>query len=303
MPNLATVFLRPFVFAVLTTASIGSGGPLSRAEHSNQCRPTGELVRLPDVPEASGLTISRRVPGRLWTHNDSAQPVLFALDERGTITERLHITGATVEDWEAVASARCGNDVCLYVADIGDNNAKRDDITIYQVREPEQARDSSAKAVAFHAKYPDGAQDAETLLVAPDGRLHIVTKGDTGPITLYRFPAELRSDSTMQLERIGAVSKGSKGRVEDRSHITDGSISADGRWAVLRSHDALTFFRAADLLAGKWQIASRVDLSSLEEPQGEGVALGTNNTIFVAGEGGSKDKPGTFARLSCPALE
>lgn len=299
MPDAFTsIPVRPLLLAAFTTALISLGGLHSTAEHASQCRPSGELVRLAEVPEASGLALSKRVPGRLWTHNDSAQPVLFALDERGTITEQLHITGATVEDWEAVASARCGKDVCLYIADIGDNNAKRDHITIYQVREPERTEDSSAKAASFHAKYPDGAQDAETLLVAPDGRLYIVTKGDTGPITLYRFPAELRSDSTMQLERVGT---GTKGKVEERSYVTDGSISADGRWAVLRSHDALTFFRASDLLAGRWEIASRIDLSSLKEPQGEGVALGTSNTIFVAGEGGSKEKPGTFARFSCPA--
>ena len=32
--------------------------------------------------EASGLAASAR-PGRLWTHNDSGQPILFALDTVG----------------------------------------------------------------------------------------------------------------------------------------------------------------------------------------------------------------------------
>ena len=33
----------------------------------------------------------------------------------------------------------------------------------------------------------------------------------------------------------------------------------------------------------------------LNEPQGEGVALGADNTVFLAGEGGKKGQPGTFA--------
>ena len=38
------------------------------------CTPAGSLVRLADLPEASGLAVSRTVPGRLWTHNDSGAP-------------------------------------------------------------------------------------------------------------------------------------------------------------------------------------------------------------------------------------
>jgi hypothetical protein len=36
-----------------------------------QCQPTGLIVQLPELSEASGLAVSRRTPDRLWTHNDS----------------------------------------------------------------------------------------------------------------------------------------------------------------------------------------------------------------------------------------
>ena len=42
-----------------------------------------------------------------------------------------------------------------------------------------------------------------------------------------------------------------------------------------------------------------VDLAPLKEEQGEGVALGVDNTVFLAGEGGGKGQPGSFARFSC----
>jgi len=45
------------------------------------------------VHEASGLAVSRRHPDRLWAHNDSGEPVLFAVDEHGTTKGRVRPTG------------------------------------------------------------------------------------------------------------------------------------------------------------------------------------------------------------------
>ena len=84
--------------------------------------------------------------------------------------------------------------------------------------------------------------------------------------------------------------------------MTDGAVSSDGQWAVLRSAGSLTFYRTADLLSGQWREAGRAALASLGEPQGEGVAFGSDNTVFLMGEGGGKKMPGTFARLTCTAV-
>ncbi len=81
--------------------------------------------------------------------------------------------------------------------------------------------------------------------------------------------------------------------------MTDGSVSPDGQWVALRTGSRLTLHRSAELFAGQWREASHVDLSALAEPQGEGVALGPDNAVFVAGEGGGKQRPGTFARFTC----
>lgn len=268
---------------------------IARQNDTAKCRPTGPLVRIPALPEASGLAISRRAPGRLWAHNDSGEPVVVALDARGSVTGRVRLTGASVEDWEAIAVGPCGTGSCLHVGDIGDNNARRKRITIYRLPEPDGTNGSASVADVFHASYPDGPHDAEALLIGGDGRLHVVTKGETGPIAIYRFPAQLKSGATVTLERVGSDA----GKPDSQSRITDGAISPDGQWAVLRTRSALTFYRAADLLAGQWRAANRVDLTSLKEAQGEGVALGADNTVFLAGEGGGKGQPGSFARFSC----
>ena len=284
--------------ALVIAGSLVSAAPSEAQQPAVQCKPAGTLQRIAELPEGSGLAASRRTPGRFWSHNDSGDPVLFALDSTGRVTGRLTISGATVEDWEAVAVGPCTSGSCIYVADIGDNDAERKQITVYRIAEPAEATGSAKVADIFHATYPDGSHDAEALLVTPEGRLLIVTKGESGPVSLYRFPAELRTATTMRLELVGGPRKtGSPAEKDDR--ITDGAVSPDGNWVVLRSRQALTFYRAADLLAGNWHEAGRVSLAGIGEPQGEGVTFAANDAVHLISEGGGKKQPGAFARLTC----
>jgi hypothetical protein len=280
--------------ALLLTAAVGASAEPPAPE---QCTSTAPVVRVAELPEGSGLAASRLTPGRFWSHNDSGKAELFALDAKGKVTGRLQLSGAVVEDWEAVAVGPCPTGSCIYVADIGDNDAARKSVTVYRV--PEAADGSGTAQVngVFHASYPDGSHDAEALLITPDGRLHIVTKGETGPVAIYRFPTELDSGSTMRLERLGGP-RDSKAPAT-RERVTDGAISADGQWAVLRSTESLTFYRTAELLSGQWRESGRAALTALGEPQGEGVTFGDGSAVFLMGEGGGKKMPGTFARLTC----
>ena len=262
-----------------------------------QCKPIATLQRVSELPEGSGLAASQRTPGRFWSHNDSGEPVLFALDANGRVTGRLSVSGASVEDWEAVAVGPCPSGSCIYVADIGDNDAERERITVYRIAEPADASGSAKVAGIFQATYPDGSHDAEALLVTPEGRLLIVTKGDTGPVSLYRFPTELRTGTTLRLERVGGPRDPRAPAENDR--ITDGAVSPNGQWVVLRSTQGLTFYRAADLLAGNWREAGRVALGSIGEPKGEGVTFASNDSVYLMSEGGGTKQPGAFARLTC----
>ncbi len=197
------------ICAVIAAVTPAAAWPALQEDSAPACKPAGSMMRLAGLPEASGLVASRVTPGRLWAHNDSGKPEIFALDAKGTVTGSVSISGAALEDWEALASGACGNGTCLYIGDIGDNNGKRGEIIIYRVPEPAKAGGSAQVDGVFRASYPDGAHDAEALLAAPDGTLYIVTKGDTGHVALYRFPRELRAGTTMRLERVGApLSKG-----------------------------------------------------------------------------------------------
>lgn len=282
----------------LISATLSVGWPTAIAQQvpAAPCRASGALVRIPDLPEASGVAVSRRSPGRLWAHNDSGEAVLVALDTEGSVTGRVRVSGMKIDDWEAVAVGACPGGSCIYIADIGDNEAERERITIHRVPEPSN-EDSIAVKDTFHATYPDGAHDAETLLVAPDGGLFIVTKGETDAVGLYRFPRELRPGATHQLERVGKPR--ASGKASKTERITDGAVSPDGTWVILRTGQSFALHPSADLFAGNWTDAGRVDLKAIGEAQGEGVAIAADGTVYLTGEGGGKSQPGTFAKYSC----
>ena len=281
---------------IATVGLVGTSVSFAQPAGVPQCQASGTIVRISELPEASGVAVSRRSPARLWAHNDSGEPVLVALDTRGAVTGRVQLSGTKIEDWEAVAVGPCPGGSCIYIADIGDNEAERKRITVHRVAEP-SSEDSVVVKDTFHATYPDGAHDAEALLVAADGGLFVVTKGETGAVGLYRFPRELRPGATHQLERVGKPR--AAGAVADTERITDGTVSADGAWVVLRTRQSLAFHRASNFFAGNWVEAGRLDLKAVGEPQGEGVALAADGTLYLTGEGAGKAQPGTFARFAC----
>jgi hypothetical protein len=282
---------------VLVAPATAAAQEHNRPTKAPTCTAAGALVRVAELPEGSGLAVSKRSPGRFWAHNDSGKAVLIALDSKGTPLGSVSVRDARVSDWEALAVGPCPAGSCIYVGDIGDNDAERRDITIYRVPEPADVSGSVGGADVFRARYPDGAHDAETLLVTPKGDVLIVTKGDTGPVGLYRLPADAKPGATVTLESIGKPRQSGKTPAAER--ITDGAVSPSGAWVALRTNSAMLLYRADDLMAGNWKETSRISLKELGEPQGEGIAFGDEKSVYLVGEGGGKSRPGTFGRLAC----
>jgi hypothetical protein len=270
------------------------------ASAQSACRVKGDVVRLPDLPEGSGIAASRRTPGVFWAHNDSGKPLIFALNDQGSVAGRVSVAGADVDDWEDVAVGPCPQGSCIYIGDIGDNSGKRDRITVYRAPEPSPQDASTRPVEVFHATYPDGAHDAEALFLTADSDLFIITKGDPGPIALYRFPRPLRPAAIVRLERVGVPATGAtEAKVAGRDRPTSADVSHDGQWVAVRTTHVVVFYRTTDLISGRWREAFRADVSSLKEPRGEGITFAADGTVYLLGEGGGFSRPGTFARLEC----
>jgi hypothetical protein len=254
-------------------------------------------VALPaTVHESSGLALSAGGDA-LWTHNDSGEPLLHLVGTDGTPRGQVRVAGATVTDWEDVAAGPCpGGGRCLYIADIGDNQAARPRITLWRVPEPAAGDAQSRPAEALLAEYPDGSHDAEAMFVMPDGGVHIVTKGETGRVAIYRLPRTARAGTVARLEPVVEIRPG---QVARRERITGAAAAPDGHWIVLRTLDALSFYRAGDLASGRLGQPFTYDLKPLKEKQGEAVEVGPDGTVHLSSEGGKKEDPATLSRLTC----
>ena len=243
----------------------------------------------PRLNEASGIVPSSRREGVFWTHNDSGDgPFLYAIDTAGANLGRLRIAGATTVDWEAISSGACtvSSGTCLFIADIGDNNARRPSITIYVVAEPEPPTgpDDTLRFAAAEdtivLRYPDRAHDAESMTVV-GGWIYIVTKDRTSPPQLFRTPARVSGPRVLAPMGQLPVSTGLlRGRL-----VNDIAATPDGRFLVARTYVSLHFFALRD---GELEPLTDRDglVIPVVETQGEGLCFDAAGRLVLIGERG-----------------
>src|SRR5690606_18138970 len=97
-----------------------------------------------DLVENSGAAMSLTQPGVWFTINDSGNDaVLYALDTTGVARGSWRIQGTGNRDWETLALGPCTDAAgageaahCLYIGEIGDNDARHEFVGIHRVPEP-----------------------------------------------------------------------------------------------------------------------------------------------------------------------
>ncbi|HTJ75345.1 MAG TPA: hypothetical protein VL337_08260 [Acidimicrobiales bacterium] len=235
----------------------------------------------PAIDESSGLVASRRNPGRLWTHNDSGDdPVVYCLDGQARTCGVWKVTGADAFDWEDIAAGPgpTPGEPYLYVGDIGDNIDQRSQIVVYRIPEPtvggggavgtKAAPTPTATAEALRLRYPDGARNAEALLVHPvTGDIYVMSKEAQGA-GVYRATAPVDPKSVTTLAKVATLQLGAA------EVVTGGDISPDGRRVALctysRGYELQVPAGAASFDAVWSQAPATVDLGF--RLQGESVA-------------------------------
>jgi len=225
------------------------------------------------ITEASGLAASAETPGVLWTHNDSEDTTrIFAVGLRGEAYGTFYLEGSRARDWEDIAVGPGPDSTVsyLFVADIGDNNASYETKRIYRVAEP--TVDTGAGNVVgvlrgvetITYRYPDGARDAECLMVDPLTRdLYVVSKREPD-VRVYRAPWPQSTTETITLEHVATL--------DTITWATAGDISSDGREILIKNYASIYYWQRDE----EETIAEALERKPLllpytPEPQGEAI--------------------------------
>lgn len=272
-----------------TGASGGAGGQPPAPDYCAVCEASASGGNLQNgaIDETSGLAASHVHPGIFYLHNDSGDsPRFFAIDATGADQGTFDVTGASADDWEDMARGPCDAGSCLFLGDVGDNPENRSSYSIYRVAEPATVGPGihSVAAEELPFVYPDGSHNCETVLVHPTtGDIYVVTKVDSGPSGLYRFPTPHTPGQMTTLEHVTDFAP-----PQGINLFTGGDVHPAGHGVLMRTYTHLFFYPLApnatlDSAFGGAACAVPVSL----EMQGETVAWTQSGDGYVTvSEGG-----------------
>ena len=275
-----------------------------------------------ELVENSAATLSRVQPGVVFTVNDSGNdPLLFAFDTTGADRGAWRVAGAANADWEAASVGPCGAggdapadgageaeaaapraapvepNECVYIGDVGDNDAVRGSRVIYRVPEPAaQQRGFLGRLAAERLvyRYADGPHDVEAMYVVPNGDTYLITKRRLRgpdrrlrPALVFRIPGSAWADAATAVAELVDSLPIVPGSAPMRQ-ITDAALSPDGHWLAVRTYAQVYVF-AADSSTGRVRGAippSVCNVVSLGRWQGEGIAwFGRSGKLLLTSEG------------------
>jgi hypothetical protein len=241
--------------------------------------PQGNVAN-PLLEEVSGLVASQRYPNRLYVQTDSGgEAAVFVLDTLGNELGRLDLSGLKNRDWEDIAIGPGPNGSSyIYVAEIGDNEAKYEEIYLYRFAEPELLQAIPSTAIdQVILQYPGGPKDSETLLADPiTGTLFLVSKREPKN-ALYQVPATAFEKGSATLEKVLEF---------DFNSSVAGDISKDGSQILIKTYLAVFYWKRTDkqsLVEALKAVPMR--LPYVPEPQGEAIGFNAKgNAYFTLSE-------------------
>ena len=139
----------------------------------------------------------------------------------------------TLHDWEDIAIDNAGH---LYIGDIGNNNAKRDALTVYEIDEPnpEAGTGSITPKRAWKLKLPGAPFDCESLFVWKDQGYVVSKVFDKARAQIFRFPLK-ETNELLTLELVATT--------KIKSPVTGADISTDGTLLGLVAKNGAYVFR------------------------------------------------------------
>lgn len=253
------------------------------------CQNYGKLTVVADLPktlnEVSGTEI---IPNSnlIWMLNDGGnKPRLYGVSSKGKIKKVVQIQ-AKNHDWEDLTSDKDGN---LYIGDFGNNDSKRQNLTILKVKNQDLVSKNDVEIERIRFSYPNQTKfppkknkrffDSESLFYW-NNNLYIFTKSrvknNYGTTSMYRIPAE---KGNYKAEFISTF----KNDCNDLScWITSAAISPDGKKVVLLTHKSIllfTNFNGEDFFNGTIK-----KLPLEHTSQKESITFKDENTLYISDE-------------------
>ncbi len=245
-----------------------------------------------DIPEASGLAVSRKYPAMFWTHNDSNNPNdIFLVDSTGKKKATVVVNNATNRDWEdiAIGPGPTAGINYIYLGEIGDNNAVHSVSYIYRFPEPDvnlngTSTISDVEKISF--AYPDGPRNAETLLLDPLTKdLYVISKETSAHVYVAYYPQ--RTDTTITLKELDIL---------PLSTLTAGDISATGSEILLKNYEQIYYWKRTDgQTIGQTLLRTPSLIPYITEPKGEAMGWAPDGSYFyTTGERKNNVNPGVY---------
>ena len=236
---------------------------------SHNYSPSQYILDSHELNEASGLAASQKTPGILFAHNDSGnEAIVYVINEKAMLAAKIILREITNHDWEdiAVGPELSSHKSCIYVADTGDNNAKRSYVSIYRFAEPalEDTLIYVTNVDEIKIQYEDGPRDLEAMFVDPiTTDIYLISKREEKVgVYLVKYPYSLQD-----------INVATKETTLPFSFVTAADISADGRQILVKTYTALyRYHRKKNQSIVSALMGKAKQLPYYLEPQGEAIA-------------------------------
>jgi len=216
----------------------------------------------------TGMAASRVHTDILWMiTSDERDNYLFAVDvNTADEVAWFNVSSVAAYDWEDLTYGPCIDDCqasagacgpkvtpkryCIYIGDIGSHYIDGAHNIVYMVREPTDLGPRTAGqiymaeiAIADRLRFTWSEPDAETLMLAPDGRLFVMSKVDTGRAMIAEVPPAGWGNNTVALDEANS------GIMKIYSRHFDpqgGSISPAGNEMILVCEEDVFYYTISD---------------------------------------------------------
>ena len=232
-----------------------------------------------ELKEISGIAASVNNPKLLWAHNDSGNGAdIFLLDDHLDIKLTCTLAGVENRDWEdiAVGPGPDASKSYVYIADIGDNEARHQYKYIYRFEEPvlnktqgEKITITSFDRITFQLS--DAKKDTETLLLDPKTKnLYVVSKREE-PVCLYELKYPYPKNDTLVADKLMSL---------PFTQIVGGDFSANGKEILMKNYNKVYYWNSSSKSITDVLKESPLEIPYETEPQGESITWATDGSGF-----------------------